>query len=386
MVRPTPYSYTAYIWAAHGWPALTFRQDILTGPLSRARLAQGTVLGLAHALGLDRHPEIVHDIWVAEAMATAGIEGEKLNLDAVRSSVMRKIGIAHSGASSRLVDGLVDVMDDATRNFSGKLTHARLCNWQAALFPTGRSGLARIELGKYRTQADSMQIVSGRPGKEKVHYVAPPSERVHAEMTRFLAWFRDSAPDGKIDVDGLVRAAVAHLWFESIHPFEDGNGRIGRAVCDMALAQDAKAPSRLYSLSRQLHESRSHYYDRLNAAQCGGLDVTDWIVWFAGQFEEACNKSAAIIRAAVDKGHFWQSAPEMNERQKKVVQKLLDAGAGGFEGGMSAAKYGNITGASKATATRDLADLAEKGVLEITGQGRGTRYLLARFAGSAKGT
>lgn len=366
-----------YIWARPGWPAFTFRHDALTEPLSRARLAQGTVLGLAHALGLVRHPEILHDIWVREAMATAGIEGEKLNLDAVRSSVMRKIGTAKGGASSRDVDGLVDMMDDATRNFGAKLTHARLCAWQAAIFPTVRSGLARIEVGAYRKDTDPMQIVSGRPGKEKVHYVAPPSARIHAEMTRLLAWFRDTVPGGKIAIDGVVRAGIAHLWFETIHPFEDGNGRIGRALCDMALAQDANAPARLYSLSRQLHENRKQYYDQLNAAQRGELDVTGWVAWFAGQFAEACNTSAAIIRTSVSKGHFWQAAPQMNERQKKAVQKLLDAGPRGFVGGMSARKYVNITGASKATATRDLADLAEKAVLEIAGRGRGTRYVLA---------
>ena len=369
----------AYIWAKPGWPAFTLRQDALANPLSRARLAQGTVLGLAQAIGLAHHPEILHDIWVGEAMATAGIEGEKLNLDAVRSSVLRKIGIARHGASSRHVDGLVDVMDDAARNFAGKLTHTRLCNWQAALFPSGRSGLARIEVGNYRTHADPMRIVSGRPGKEKLHYVAPRSERVHAEMTRFLAWFRDSAPDRKVVMDGIARTAIAHLWFESIHPFEDGNGRIGRAICDLALAQDRNAPARLYSLSRQLHENRAQYYDQLNAVQRGALDATEWVVWFAGQFEEACLKSAAIFQAAVDKAHFWRTAPKMGERQKKAVQKLLDAGPRGFEGGMSAEKYGNLTGTSKATATRDLADLAAKGVLEITGRGRGTRYWLMGF-------
>ena len=365
-----------YIWVAPGWPALTFRQDALTGPLSRARLAQGTLSGLAQAIGLQSHPEILHDIWVGEAMATAGIEGEILNLDAVRSSVMRKIGIAGHAASPRHVDGLVNVMDDAARNFNGKLTHARLCIWQAALFPSGRSGLSRIEVGKYRTDPDPMRIVSGPPGREKVHYIAPPSARVRAEMTHLIAWFRDSAPGGKIGIDGVSRAGIAHLWFESIHPFQDGNGRVGRALCDLALAQDANSPSRLYSLSRQLHENRSQYYDQLNAAQRGGLDVTDWVVWFAAQFEEACRKSAVIIRAAVDKGHFWRAAPEMNERQRKAVQKLLDAWPKEFAGGMSADKYCNITGASKATATRDLADLAEKGVLKIAGRGRATRYAL----------
>ncbi len=363
-----------YIWAQPGWPAFRYRQEALAGALGNARLAQGTVLGLAHAIGLSSHPGILEDIWVGEAMATAGIEGEKLNLDQVRSSVMRKIGLARHGASARAVDGLVDVMDDAARNFTARLTHARLGKWQAALFPTGRSGLVRIEVGSYRTDAQPMRIVSGRAGREKVHYVAPASEKVQDEMTRLLAWFRDSAPGGKVKIDGLVRAALAHLWFETIHPFEDGNGRVGRAVCDLALAQDANTSSRLYSLSRQLHESRSQYYDQLNAAQCGGMDVTDWVVWFLGQFEEACRKSAVIIRAAVDKGHFWRAAPEMSERQKKAVQRLLDAGIDGFEGGMSAEKYCNLTGASKATATRDLADLAKKGVLEVIGRGRGTRY------------
>lgn len=367
-------SSSSYIWSNPGWPLFTFRKEALTGPLGNARLAQGTVLGLAHAIGLASHPGIVEEIWIGEAMATAGIEGEKLNLNQVRSSVMHKIGLSAHGASDRAVEGLVDVMDDAARNFSARMTHSRLCKWQAALFPDGRSGFARIEVGKYRTGSEPMRIVSGRAGREKVHYVAPPAKKVRAEMTRLLAWFADSEPGGQGKVDGLVRAAVAHLWFESIHPFEDGNGRVGRALCDFALAQDANIPSRLYSLSRQLHESRSQYYDQLNAAQCGDMDVTDWVVWFVTQFEEACRKSAAIVRAAVDKGHFWRAAPDMNARQKKAVQKLLDAGPGGFEGGMSAEKYCSLTDTSKATATRDLADLAEKGVLEIVGRGRGTRY------------
>ena len=375
-----------YIWTRADWPNFMVRQDALTDTLARARLAQGTVLGLSRAIGLARHPEILHDIWVGEAIATAGIEGETLNLDAVRSSVLRRLGMARHGTSSRHVDGLVDVMDDAMRNFAAALTHERLYAWQAALFPTGRSGLVRIEVGKYRTHADPMQIISGRQGREKVHYVAPPSKNVPAEMRRFLDWFRASAPGGNIAIDGLVRAAIAHLWFETIHPFEDGNGRIGRAICDLALAQDRQVPTRLYSLSRQLHENRARYYDQLGAAQrgdgqrrtaqSGGIDATNWVVWFAGEFEAACGKSAAIIETALDKASFWQSAPAMNERQKKSMQKLLDAGPDGFEGGMSAEKYGNLTGASKATATRDLTDLALRGVLRKTGQGRGTRYWL----------
>lgn len=366
----------AYIWTHPDWPRLTCGADAVAARFAAARLAQGTVLGMAHGIGVERHPGILRDIWAGEVMATAGIEGEPLNLDSVRSSVVRKIGMPGHGASPRHVDGLVDTMDDASRNVAAPLTHARLFSWQAALFPTGRSGLAAIATGSYRSHEDSMQIVSGRPGKQRVHYVAPPSRQVRAEMKRFLAWFADSAPGGKIAIEGPVRAAIAHLWFETIHPFEDGNGRIGRAICDIALAQEHGSPVRIYSLATRLHQSRAQYYDQLNAAQCGGLDVTDWVLWFVGQFEEACRASEAIIRAAVHKARFWEQAPAMSLRQAKAVQKLLDAGAEGFVGGMSAEKYVNLTGASKATATRDLTDLTAGGVLTKTGQGRATRYWL----------
>ncbi len=375
--------HTQYLWSQPEWPVFTFQQEALVEPIGRARRAQGISLGIAQAIGLARRADILHEIWVGEALATAAIEGEKLNLEHVRSSVLRKMGITRRGGSSRTVDGLVEVMDNAMRDFAGPLTHARLCRWQAALFPAGRSGLARIETGKYRTHPDPMQIVSGRPGKERVHYVAPPSSRMREEMSVFLAWFRDSQPGGAVLIDGIARAAIAHLWFESIHPFEDGNGRIGRAICDLALAQDSGSSARLFTLSQQLHGNRTQYYERLNMAQRGSTEVTEWVVWFIRQFEQACAKSTELFQAALNKAHFWETAPPMNERQAKAVQKLLDAGPGGFEGGMSAAKYANLTTASKATATRDLADLADKGVLVITGQGRGTRYWLRHFAGQS---
>lgn len=344
--------------------------------LGRARLAQGTVLGMAQAIGLEDHPEVLRDIWVGEALATAGIEGEKLDLAAVRSSVLRKIGHADGKKSPRNVDGLVDVMDDASRNYSLPLTHERLRSWQAALFPDARSGLNRIAVGEYRTHADPMQIVSGRPGKEKVHYVAPPSNQVRKEMSAFIKWFNSSVAPGTSAVDGLIRAALAHLWFESIHPFEDGNGRVGRAICDLALAQDRGSPVRIYSLARQLNTQRAQYYQQLNAAQCGDLDVTDWTAWFIEQFEAACISSAQVIESALRKARFWDTVPELNQRQRKAVQRLLDAEPAGFQGGLRTEKYINLTGASKATATRDLTDLAERGVLSKTGQGKGTRYWL----------
>ncbi len=221
-----------------------------------------------------------------------------------------------------------------------------------------------------------MQIVSGPVGREKVHYRAPPSAGVAKEMRRFLKWWEDSRPGGDVPVDGIARAGIAHLWFETIHPFEDGNGRVGRAIIDMALAQDVDSPLRLYSTSSELMAQRKAYYDALNAAQRGPLDITPWVLFFIEQFRIACVTSQQVIGIAIEKNLFWAAHAQhgINERQRKVVKRLLDAGRAGFEGGMSAEKYGHLTGASKATATRDLVQLQTLGLLVTTGQGRGTRY------------
>jgi Fic family protein len=223
-----------------------------------------------------------------------------------------------------------------------------------------------------------MQIVSGPPGKEVIHYEAPPSRHVAKEMARFLTWFAKTTPvPGRSpEIDGLARAAIAHLWFESIHPFENGNGRIGRAIVDMAIAQDHRAQVRLYSLSRQLLESRSGYYDALNAAQRGTGDATDWVVWFAHQYSLACARSSSVIDRAIEKVRFWahHAGVELNERQRKVLQRLLDDGDGGFLGGLNAEKYTKLTSTSKPTATRDLADLVRAGLLWTTGRGKAMRY------------
>ncbi len=321
----------------------------------------------------DALAQVVNGIWVREVMATAAIEGQHLDFDQVRSSVMRKIGIAGTVPSPRHVDGLVDVMHDALQNFSVPLDADRLCRWQSALFPGGTSGIVRIEVGQFRTFTDPMQIVSGRPGKEVVHYRAPDSASVPREMSQFLAWFNAPCP-----ADGIVRAAIAHLWFETVHPFEDGNGRIGRAILDMAIAQDAQSPVRLYSISRQLQENRAAYYAALNAAQTGSLDITAWIAWFADQFGAACVKSESLIDEALRKARYWgtHAASTFSERQRKVLQKLLDAGDGGFLGGLTAEKYCKITGASKATATRDLGDLLFKEALISRGIGKATKYFI----------
>ena len=256
------------LWQQSGWPKLVFDQGVLGPALSRARNAQGRVLGKAQALGLANLGAALADIWVEEAAATARIEGEKLDLTAVRSSVARRLGMTAVGSGSRIVEGLMDLMEDATQRWQEPLTLARLCGWQAALFPTGHGGLHRIVVGAIRAGPEPMQIVSGPIARRKIHFEAPPSKRLPREVKRFLDWFEATrtAP-----VEGLVRAGIAHLWFEVLHPFEDGNGRVGRALVDLALAQDAQLDQRLYSVSRRLAESRNDYYAELGVASRGGL-------------------------------------------------------------------------------------------------------------------
>jgi Fic family protein len=369
----------SYIWQQPGWPRFDFDHAAVGAALPAARREQGKVLGLFRALGLPADTaQVERIIWTEEAMATAAIEGEKLDLAAVRSSVMRRLGVEDPEASrvSRHVDGLLDLMQDATSAFREKLDDDRLMRWQAALFPGGTSGLLRIAVGRYRDHGDPMQIVSGPIGREKVHYEAPASSAVPREMKRFLAWWEKTRPGSRNAPDGIARAAIAHLWFETIHPFEDGNGRVGRAIVDMALAQDIASSQRQFSVSRQLLSVREKYYDELKAAQRGTLDAARWVLFFIEQFRLACVTSQGVVETALEKGRFLASHArhDLNERQRKAMQRLLDAGKGGYAGGMSAEKYANLTGTSKSTATRDLGALQAAGLLVVTGQGKGTRY------------
>jgi Fic family protein len=371
---------TTYVWQRPDWPKVHFQASALAASVALARQEQGEVIGLVRAIGMPGMDQVLRDIWVDEAVATAAIEDEKLDMASVRSSVMRRLGMPDEiGASvSRNVDGLLDVMQDATIDYRKKLDEDRLCRWQSALFPGGTSGLHRIAVGRYRDSVDPMQIVSGPLGRERVHYEAPGALMLKKEMHQFLKWFERSKPiTGKQPaLDGIVRAALAHLWFETVHPFEDGNGRVGRAIVDMALAQDADTPQRLYSMSGQLLAERKAYYNQLSDAQRGTLDVTAWVAWFIEQFRAACVASQQVIAAAIEKNRFWvtHSAVAINARQRKALTRMLDAGDGGFAGGMSAEKYVHLTGTSKATATRDLVDLERAGLLSKTGQGRATRY------------
>ena len=365
------------IWQTPEWPQLVAQGEAVTAAIAFARQKQGTLAGQLMATGMA--DDIVQSLWVDEVISSSAIEGEALNPASVRSSVMRRLGLHEDNPtpSSRQVDGLVEVVEDATANFAAALDEDRLFAWHAALFPNGTSGMQRIAVGRWRDHADPMQIVSGTLGREVVHYTAPPSPRVAQDMQAFLAWFDQTRPGATGPrPDGLVRAAIAHLWFESVHPFEDGNGRIGRAIVDLAMAQDAAAPQRLVSLSRQILLHRRDYYSALQKAQHGACDVSEWVCWFAQMWALACEDASRLVSDALVKSRFWAQHHQtpLSPRQRKVIQRLLDDGDGGFLGGLNAEKYMKMTGTSKATATRDLAALVQAQVLWTEHQGKALRY------------
>ena len=355
-------------WAHPGWPGFRWDQGRLARTLASARLAQGKVLGAIRLFDPKLTLEAVAAVLVEDGVTTSAIEGERLDPAAVRSSVARRLGLPTAGlpAAPRAVQGLVEVLLDATQHHDRPRTRERLCGWQAALFPTGYSGLRKIRTGTLRGRA-AMRVVSGRIGRERVDFEAPPRTRLAAELERFLAWF-GSPPR---DVDGLMRAGLAHLWFVTLHPFEDGNGRLARAITDMALAQDERQAMRAFSLSSQILREREAYYAILERTQKGGLDVTDWLAWFLTQVESAAMAAETTIADTLAKARFWlrHQATDLNERQRKVLNRLLDAGRDGFEGGMNTRKYMGLTRTSRVTAYRELADLVEKGCLEPTGKG-----------------
>ena len=367
---------TRWIWQSPSWPNLTFDAARLAGPLALARQESGALFGKAAAVGLKEQTVLEREVWSREAVATAAIEGEAIDLAAVRSSVARRLGLARqASAVPRNVEGLLDVMENAADDWEQPLTRERLCAWQAALFPVA-SNLRNLVVGDYRSGDDPMQIVSGPHGREIVHYQAVASSAVRAEMHAFLEWF--NRPAG---IDGLLRAGLAHVWFESIHPFDDGNGRIGRAIVDLALAQDARRSSRLLGVSAAMRHRQEAYYDALNAAQRGDGDVTSWLEWFLDTYTDACRTSTALIGEALARARFWTDhrAVPLNEMQRRVLGKMLDVGPGRFQGGLTARKYVVLTGTTRVTASRHIADLLDKGlIVRAAGpSGRSTRYDLA---------
>lgn len=364
-----------FIWQQPGWPALRYDSARVGAEVALARRAQGVVEGKLTALGFEQRQQLAAEAWTQEAMATAAIEGERLDLQAVRSSVARRLGVGElKGPNApRHIDGLLDIMDDAVGKAAAPLTHERLQGWQAALFPTGFSGMRKIGVGAYRQHAEPMQIVSGRLGHEKVHYEAPPSAAVPAEMAPLLAWLNAGA-----EPESFIQAALAHVWFETIHPFEDGNGRVGRVLIDLVLARDAGEASRLIRISQQLLDQREAYYAALAQAQHGSLEVTNWVVWFVAQIRVACEQASTVIDQSLAKARFWSTHrdKDLSARQRKVVNTLLDAGPGGFEGGMSTQKYASLAATSRATASRELIELVALGLLCSAGAGRSTRYYI----------
>jgi Fic family protein len=365
-----------WIWQRPEWPEFHWDSARLARPLANARRAQGELIGMARLLDPDSDLRAQLEVLTSDGVATSAIEGERLDPNAVRSSLARRLGLPTAGlpAPPRSVEGLVDVLIDATQKLDKPLTVKMLGNWQASLFPTGRSGLTKIRVGQLRGTA-RMQIVSGPIGKQLVHYEAPPRTRLERELKRFVQWF--NAP--RADLDGLLRAGVAHAWFELIHPFEDGNGRVGRALLDRALAQDENRSARLYSLSARFMAARNEYYDALQALSRGTLDATDLLRWFLDQIVAACADSAHTVERVLAKARFWMrhGQSRLNVRQQKALNALLDAGPDGFVGGMTNKKYAHLNRVSPATAQRDLADLAVRGVLKAQGGGRSARYELA---------
>ena len=362
-----------YIWQNSQWPNLVWSSEALLLPLGKARRAQGRILSQAQFIGLDARA----DILVEEAFSTSAIEGENYDRKTIRSSGAKRLVLSTVGLpkQQKEVDGLVEVLIDATTHFDDSLTAKRLHGWQASLFPTGHSGLHKIQTGKWRTVREPMQVVSGPQGKERVHYEAPPAKSIPAEMKAFLEWWKKPP----VHLDGLLRAGIAHFWFVSIHPYEDGNGRIARAISEMALAQDENSAKRFYSVSAQIVQERENYYEILEASQKQSCDITQWLEWFLGVYTRAVAHSEAIVQKALAVAKFWQlhSEIELNERQIKVIQKLLEAETEGFKGGLNNRKYVSLTKTSRETAKRDLIDLEAKGLLKRNpGGGRSVSYAL----------
>lgn len=366
-----------YIWQQQEWPRFRWDEAELKVRLDSVRLKQGRLLGRAEAVPGQADLDLEMDALIQNAIRTSEIEGEYLDTDSVRSSVARQLGVGQVGMADHSTvrsEALVALLLDATRQLEKPLTRELLCRWQAFLFPEGAGSLSDIRIGKLRGE-QPMQVVSGRINRPVVHFEAPPQHRLEEELDIFLNWF-NQPPRG---MDPLLRAGIAHLWLITLHPFDDGNGRVVRAVTDRALAQTESRSIRFYSLSAAIMAQRQAYYDHLERAQKGGLDITEWLTWFLAVLEEALQQSLVRISRVMDKARFWQrhAATVLKERQIKVLNRLLDTAGEGFENGINAGKYKSMAKVSKATATRDLTDLLEKGCLhKMPGAGRSTRYTI----------
>ncbi len=361
----------SYIWNLDQWPQLSWNTAQLTPLLTRVSREQGRLLGRMEGLGFELQEEAYLRTLTDDVIKSSEIEGENLPHDQVRSSLARRLGLDIGGLvpADREVEGVVAMMTDATVNCAAPLTRERLFDWHAALFPTGRSGMSRITVGAWRN--GPMEVVSGPIGRERTHYEAPPADRLDKEMDAFLIWF---ARPGAMD--GLLTAALAHFWFVTIHPFDDGNGRIARAIADMALARAEVSPRRFYSMSAQIRSERNDYYRMLEQTQKNGPDITRWMEWFLSCLHRAIKVADERVGTVLQKARFWQrfATESLNQRQIKVLNRLLD---GGFEGKLTSSKWARLARCSQDTAGRDINDLIARGALrKDPGGGRSTSYSL----------
>ncbi len=363
-----------WIYQHNNWPDFSWNADVLAVKLADIRHQQGRLLGRMEAIGFDLRREASLRTLTNDVVKSSAIEGHTLNPEEVRSSIARRLGMDIGGLipASRDVEGIVEMMLDATQFFSKPLTKARLFDWHAALFPTGRSGMHHITVGDWRlVENDPMQVVSGPIGREKIHFEAPAAEKVNVEMSTFIKWF-----ESKFAIDPVIKAGIAHLWFVTIHPFEDGNGRIARAIADMALARADKMPERFYSLSNQIESERKQYYAHLEKQQRATPDITEWLSWFLDCLGQAITNADETLSNVLFKARLWDRVNQnpVNERQRNIINRMLEDD---FEGHMNTSKYAKLAKCSNDTALRDIQDLVTRQLfIQNPGGGRSTSYRL----------
>lgn len=360
-----------YIYQNADWHKFSWCGEKVLKLLSEVKLAQGFLLGKMNSLGFEIKNDALVNVLTENILKSSEIEGEILNSEQVRSSIARRLGLETDNTfTERNVEGVVEMMIDATQNYNEPVSKERLCGWHAALFPTGYSGMHKIKIGDYRDDSlGSMQVVSGSIGKEKVHYEAPPANALEKEMTDLINYINK-----KDDTDFLIKAGIVHLWFVILHPFDDGNGRIARALADMMLARSDNLNFRFYSMSSQIRKVRKSYYDILERTQKGSLDITNWLLWFLENLLISINNSDEILGSVLKKTEFWQQNVTIcfNERQKKMLNKLFD----GFEGNLTSTKWAKMCNCSQDTAGNDINDLINKKILKKLGKAKNTHYVL----------
>jgi Fic family protein len=369
----TPHKHPVYIWQHPNWTNFSWDYELLIEPLSRLSNLHGHLCGMMSMLGFNDKSETNLQNLTNELINSSDIEGITLNIHSVRSSIARKLGIKIDDTlvEDHYVEGLVDVMLDAIHNFDKPLNEERLFDWHCALFPFGRSGMNKITVGNWRVGDEPMQVVSGALGHQNVHYEAPPSIDVAGEMAHFISWFNES------HISPFIKAAVAHLWFVTIHPFDDGNGRLSRTIADMCLAKIDAPNARYYSMSAEINRNKKAYYDVLERTQKGGSEITEWILWFLNCLGKAILRASETVKCTLAKALFWDRVKDVtiNERQRKIINRLWE----GFEGKLTTSKWAKICSCSADTALRDINDLISKHILKDSGEkGRNKNYVLIR--------